>query len=79
MYYVYLLRSINYPEAIYTGYTINMKQRLADHNEGKSIYASAYKPWQIETCVAFRDKDKAIAFEKYLKSSSGRAFAKKYF
>jgi putative endonuclease len=27
--------------------------------------------------VAFRDRDQAVAFEKYLKSSSGRAFAKK--
>jgi predicted GIY-YIG superfamily endonuclease len=56
-----------------------MKQRLADHNYGKSIYASAYKPWQLEICVTFREKSKAIAFEKYLKSSSGRAFVKNHF
>jgi predicted GIY-YIG superfamily endonuclease len=52
---------------------------LAEHNSGKSIYASAYKPWYLEVCVTFKEKEKAIAFEKYLKSSSGRAFAKKHF
>jgi len=35
--------------------------------------------WQIQTAVAFRDKAKSVAFEKYLKSQSGRAFAKKHF
>ncbi|MCK4517531.1 GIY-YIG nuclease family protein [Candidatus Babeliales bacterium] len=79
MYHVYLLRSVNHPSAIYTGYTTNMKQRLADHNRGKSIYSSNYKPWQLEICVTFMEKEKAVAFEKYLKSSSGRAFAKKHF
>ena len=34
---------------------------------------------QIETAIAFRSKEKASAFEKYLKSHSGRAFAKKHF
>jgi len=79
MYHVYLLRSINHPDAIYTGYTTDIKQRLVDHNSGKSIYASTCRPWQLEICVTFRDKEKALAFEKYLKSSSGRAFAKKHF
>lgn len=79
MYYVYLLRSINYPDAVYTGYTTDMEQRLADHNAGKSIYASKYKPWRLEVCVTFHEKSKAVAFEKCLKSSSGRAFAKHHF
>lgn len=64
---------------MYTGYTTDMDQRLTDHNCGKSMYASKYKPWQLEGCVTFREKEKAIAFEKYLKSSSGRALAKKQF
>lgn len=79
MYHVYLIRSINYPKITYIGYTVNMKNRLADHNYGESDFTSAYKPWKLEICITFRDKSKAIAFEKYLKSSSGRAFAKKHF
>jgi hypothetical protein len=37
------------------------------------------RPWQIETAIAFRSREKAAAFEKYLKSHSGRAFASKHF
>jgi hypothetical protein len=31
---------------------------------------------RIKTYIAFTDESRAIAFEKYLKSGSGRAFAK---
>jgi putative endonuclease len=79
MFYVYLLRSISYPARTYTGYTINLKERFADHNSGKSIYSAKYMPWQLEAYFAFREEAKAIAFEKYLKSGSGRVFSKKHF
>jgi len=42
-------------------------------------HTSKFLPWRIETAIAFRDKTKAAAFEKYLKSQSGRAFAGKHF
>jgi len=38
---------------------------------------SKYRPWQLKTYVAFSNEERAVAFEKYLKSGSGRAFAKK--
>jgi hypothetical protein len=34
---------------------------------------------EIENYIAFDDYKKAYAFERYLKSGSGRAFAKKHF
>jgi hypothetical protein len=34
-------------------------------------------PWTIKTYAAFSNEQQAFAFEKYLKSPSGRAFAKK--
>ncbi len=79
MFYVYLLRSIQYPKKTYTGYTINLKERFTDHNNGKSIHTEKYAPWLLETYFAFSEESKAIAFEKYLKSGSGRAFSKKHF
>ena len=79
MFYVYLLRSIEYPSKTYVGYAINIKERFADHNYGESIYSAKYKPWQLEAYFAFREKSKAIEFEKYLKSGSGRSFSKKHF
>jgi putative endonuclease len=79
MFYVYLLRSIQYSNKTYTGYTIDLKQQFKDHNQSKSIHTSKYAPWQLEVYFAFKEESKAIAFEKYLKSGSGRVFAKKHF
>jgi putative endonuclease len=52
---------------------------LATHNSGGSIYTSKYKPWKIKNAIAFEEEHKAIEFEIYLKSHSGRAFIKKHF
>ncbi len=78
-YYVYILRSLKYSNQTYTGFTTDIKKRISKHNEGGSSHTSKYKPWQIETAISFRDKEKATQFEKYLKSHSGRAFASKHF
>ena len=77
MWYVYIIRSINFPEQEYTGATEDPKQRLADHNAGEVAHTSKFRPWKLVWYCAFPDKYKALAFEKYLKSHSGRAFAKK--
>lgn len=53
-----------------------LKARLSMHNSGAVTHTSKYRPWRIKTYVAFIDEDRALAFEKYLKSGSGRAFAK---
>ena len=76
MYYVYLLRSVG-SEQRYVGRTADLKQRLADHNSGKSPHTSKYLPWKLITNVAFSDEQKARAFEHYLKSGSGHAFARR--
>ena len=78
-YYVYILQSINNPDKYYVGYTTNIKDRLTKHNEGGVNYTVKYKPWKIKNTISFDEKEKALAFEKYLKSHSGRAFAKKHF
>jgi predicted GIY-YIG superfamily endonuclease len=78
-YYVYILQSVKYQENHYTGLTTDIKKRIVKHNNGDVPYTSKYKPWILQTAISFREKDKALAFEKYLKSHSGRAFAKKHF
>ncbi|MEA2879367.1 MAG: putative endonuclease [Hyphomicrobiales bacterium] len=77
MKYVYLLQSIDHPDQVYVGLADDLKARLATHNSGGSPHTSKFKPWRLVTYVAFSDESKAVAFERYLKSSSGRAFAKK--
>lgn len=79
MFYVYLLKSINYPDQKYVGHTDNLKERLETHNSGGSIYTKPYRPWVVATYMAFQQEKTAIEFEKYLKSGAGRAFAKKRF
>ena len=76
MKYVYILDSQN-SRHFYVGITDDLRERLAKHNAGEVPHTSKYRPWQIRTYVAFSDEHQAIAFEKYLKSGSGRAFAKK--
>ncbi len=77
MYYVYLIKSINNPDQTYIGYTDNINERLQTHNSGGSVHTSSFRPWELITCIAFKERATAISFEKYLKSGSGRAFAKK--
>jgi putative endonuclease len=77
MRYVYFLESESAIGQRYVGVTFDLKRRLADHNSGKSSHTSKYVPWKLVTYVAFTDEDKAEAFERYLKSGSGHAFAKK--
>jgi len=76
-YYVYILQSENNPDRFYTGHTDNLGNRLKAHNQGKCKNTSKHIPWKIKTTIAFTDKQKALDFERYLKTSSGRAFAKK--
>jgi predicted GIY-YIG superfamily endonuclease len=59
--------------------TIDLNKRLAQHNNGESIHTNKFKPWKCRTVMRFEDASKAEDFERYLKSSSGRAFAKKHF
>jgi predicted GIY-YIG superfamily endonuclease len=75
--YVYLLQSETFAGQRYVGVTSDLKQRIADHNAGKSLHTSKYVPWKLVTYVAFSNVRKAEAFERYLKSGSGHAFAKK--
>ena len=77
MNYVYILQSFSHPDRFYTGRTNDLKRRLSEHNRHKNEFSSRFKPWKLKTYIAFGDKDQAIAFEKYLKTPSGRAFAKK--
>jgi predicted GIY-YIG superfamily endonuclease len=78
-YFVYILESIQFPDKIYIGFTKDLKERLNKHSEGGSRYTTQFKPWKYRTTVSFDSKAKALAFERYLKSHSGRAFAKKHF
>jgi putative endonuclease len=75
--YVYILESLAPANGYYVGMTEDLSARLAKHNAGEVPHTAKLKPWRIKTAIAFRNLERASAFEKYLKSASGRAFAKK--
>jgi putative endonuclease len=75
-YYVYIIKSDKTGKT-YTGFTENLNERINQHNAGISKYTKDKGPWQLIWFAAFNDKEKALTFEKYLKSGSGYAFARK--
>ena len=75
VFYVYLIRSEAFPDQRYIGFTTDVAKRLAAHNAGGSVHTAKYKPWRLVSYHAFEDKRTAQAFEYYLKTGSGRAFA----
>ena len=75
MKYVYVLEDHD-SEHFYVGIADDLRARLAKHNAGEVPHTSKYRTWRVKTHVAFSDEKQAFEFEKYLKSGSGRAFAK---
>jgi len=73
--YVYVLVSDGDPTRHCTGLTEDLNGRLWAHNAGQVPHTARNRPWRIETAIMFRSRTKAVAFERYLKSHSGRAFA----
>lgn len=77
MHYVYLLESLSHSGERYVGSTRDLRSRIKKHNSGASSHTSKHMPWRLVTYLAFSSQSQAEAFERYLKSGSGHAFAKK--
>lgn len=77
--YVYVLLSTVHHGRYYTGLTSDVRARLAAHNAGLSKHTANGRPWKLVTTIEFSDAERARIFELYLKSGSGRAFARRYF
>jgi predicted GIY-YIG superfamily endonuclease len=75
MFYVYLIESETVPGQRYVGLTADLRARLARHNSRRSPHTAKFAPWRLVAYFAFSQRVKAAAFEKYLKSGSGHAFA----
>jgi putative endonuclease len=77
MHHVYLLESVN-ERRRYIGRTTDLKRRLLEHNEGRSPHTAKHRPWNLVSYHAFAGEKLAVEFELYLKSGSGRAFARRH-
>jgi putative endonuclease len=69
MKYVYILMSVNFPAETYIGLTNDLRARMAAHNNGRAKHTSKFKPWLLVTYLGFSNPEKAVAFERYMKSS----------
>lgn len=78
MYYTYIIESTEGPGHFYAGSTEDLVARMTDHNAGRSPHTAKFRPWKLVWYCAFPTCAKAEAFERYLKSASGRAFQKKH-
>jgi len=76
MTYVYILQSVHFPQDFYVEITGDLEERLKKHNASEVSHTAKFAPWTIKTYIASTEEKQAFAFEKYLKSASGRALAK---
>lgn len=74
-YYVYTLSC---KDGFYIGCTNDLKDRMNRHTKGHIDATKERRPVELVNYTAFNNKYLAFNFEKYLKSGSGRAFAKRH-
>ncbi|MFC7336603.1 GIY-YIG nuclease family protein [Haloferula chungangensis] len=77
MFYAYIIRSEMDYSKFYYGSTDNLRRRIRDHNSGKNLTTKDSKPWKLIWYGGFANEGEAREFERYLKTASGKAFARK--
>jgi putative endonuclease len=77
--FVYVIRTADTPGAFYVGLSADVDRRIADHNAGRCQHTAKRRPWIRHVVVEFPTQVLAARFEHYLKSGSGRVFAKRHF
>jgi putative endonuclease len=77
--FVYGLRSACDQNRFYIGVTSDVAARIASHNAGRCAHTAKHRPWELVVAIEFAHEHRALQFERYLKSGSGRAFAKRHF
>ena len=77
--FVYVVKNAGQNPHFYVGLTSDVNARVSDHNTGRCPHTASRRPWQCHVVIEFADETRAIRFERYLKSGSGRAFARRHF
>jgi predicted GIY-YIG superfamily endonuclease len=75
---VYVLKNRENPPRYYTGLSSDPSRRLGEHNSDGAHRTCQYRPWSLDVVIEFADERRAVAFERYLKSGSGVAFAQRH-
>jgi putative endonuclease len=77
--FVYILKSVSTAGTYYVGVTSDLAKRLDAHNAGLSPHTGKARPWRRLVVIQFDEELPAMAFESYLKTGSGREFARRHF
>jgi putative endonuclease len=77
--FVYILKSLRHEQEYYVGLTADPDARLNAHNAGLSPHTAQFRPWKFLVRIEFGEEQPAVEFEKYLKTGSGREFARRHF
>jgi putative endonuclease len=72
---VYAIKS-SLDNRIYVGFTVNLDNRLMEHNQGRTRSTKGYRPWNLIYQEVVETREKAREREKYLKSGCGKEFLK---
>jgi putative endonuclease len=77
--FVYILKSTSSPREYYVGATSDPSVKLEAHNAGDSAHTARHRPWRNLVVIEFEEEEPALKFERYLKTGSGREFARRHF
>jgi predicted GIY-YIG superfamily endonuclease len=76
--FVYIIKNANNPPEYYTGLTSDIDARMHAHNQRNGHHTSGRGPWALDVLIEFADEARAVRMERYLKSGSGAAFARRH-
>jgi predicted GIY-YIG superfamily endonuclease len=77
--FVYIMKSIEHTTTFYVGVTSDPVARLVAHNSGLTVSTLKHRPWKYLVVIEFDEEEPAVKFERYLKTGSGREFARRHF
>ena len=72
-YFVYILKSIK-EESYYVGSTQDLKSRLERHNQGRSKYTKAKRPWELVYWEKHQDRAGAMKLEREIKARKSKDY-----
>ncbi len=75
MFYVYAIESC-VDKRIYVGFTMDIDNRIKQHNAGRTKSTKGYKPWKLLYFEFVNSRIDARNREKYFKSGIGKEFLK---
>ncbi|PIV42049.1 MAG: excinuclease ABC subunit C [Candidatus Nealsonbacteria bacterium CG_4_10_14_0_2_um_filter_40_15] len=74
--YTYVLESFK-DHKRYVGYTANLRERLKEHNAGKSFSTKPRLPFKLIYCEVCLNEEDARRRESFFKQTKGRRFITK--